>query len=66
MCRESNAATRRIPLRRQHAVAERVAGHVPDTDDGEGVPAVVETSSPKWRRTDSHAPRAVMPSRLWS
>ena len=35
MCRWSKAATSRMCSRQQHAVAEHVAGHVADADDGE-------------------------------
>ena len=66
MCRWSNAATSRMCSRQQHAVAEHVAGHVADADDGEVLRLGVEPSSRKWRLTDSQAPLAVMPIFLWS
>ena len=54
-------------LGEQHAVAEHVAGHVTDADDGERLGHhVVTPSSRKWRFTDSQAPFAVIPSSLWS
>jgi hypothetical protein len=52
--------------REQHAVAEDVAGHVADADDGEGLPLVSRPSSRKCRLTASQAPLAVMPIFLWS
>ncbi len=66
-CRWSNAATSRICRRQQHPVAEHVAGHVADADHGEVVGARCRCRAwRKWRLTDSHAPRAVMPISLWS
>jgi hypothetical protein len=53
-------------LGQQHAVAEDVAGHVADADDGEVLCWTSTPSSRKWRLTDSQAPRAVMPIALWS
>ena len=50
----------------QHPVAEHVARHVADADDGEVVGVNIGPSVRKWKRTDSHAPRAVIPIFLWS
>ena len=51
--------------REQHAVAEHVARHVADADDGEvGRLRRRCPSSRKWRFTDSQAPRAVIAHRL--
>ncbi len=53
--------------REQHAVAEHVARHVADADDGEVLVLCMSMpSSRKWRLTLSQAPRAVMPIFLWS
>ena len=54
-------------LGEQHAVAEHVARHVADADDGEvGRRCTSMPSWRKWRVTDTHAPFAVIPSSLWS
>ncbi len=61
-----NAASSLMWRREQHPVAEHVAGHVADPDDGEVGLWMSVPSSRKWRLTDSHAPRAVIPICLWS
>jgi hypothetical protein len=54
-------------LRQQHAVAEHVAGHVADAATVNRLRLYVSTPiSRKWRLTETHAPRAVMPMPLWS
>ena len=54
MWRWSNAASRRMCLRQQHAVAEHVAGHVADADAGEVLRSGNRVpSARKWRLTDS-------------
>ena len=50
----------------QHAVAEDITGHVPDADHGEVLVLHVDPEPRKCRRTDTHAPRAVIPITLWS
>ena len=50
----------------EHAVAEHVARHVPDTTTVKSSIWMSLPSSRKWRLTDSQAPLAVMPISLWS
>jgi hypothetical protein len=53
-------------LGEQHAVAEDVTAHVADPDDREVVGLGVQAHLAEVRRTDSQAPRAVIPIALWS
>ena len=52
--------------RQQHAVAEHVAGHVADADDGEVGLLDVDAELAEVPLDHSQAPRAVMPIFLWS
>ena len=63
--RWSNAATSRICVE-QHPVAEHVAGHVADADDRERLGHHVDAELAEVPLDRSHAPRAVIPSALWS
>ena len=66
MCWWLNAATRRVVRLLQHAVAEDVTGHVADAGDGERLLLHVDAEVAEVMAMHSHAPRAVMPSFLWS